>query len=329
MRNARVYLAVLALAVGGCGDAAPAPTPPPAERAAAAAVPVPTLTAEDRSVWRTPGTGRRTIPVLLYHAVAERGEVANAADAFYAVRPSDFAKQMALLDHAGYEAITLRQFRRFHAGRRVDLPPHPILITFDDGRADALRNADPVLARLGWSAVMFVDVGAVDRGTPEYATWDELSAMQRSGRWSLQLHAGRGHHSIRYGDGEREVGPFYAYRDVPNGETLSGWRRRVVGDIDWGERELRRRVPGYAPLAFAPPYGAYGQLDTNDPAIPRRLGRELRQRFGVVFVQADPHPARPGERDVTRFQLDRTVTGGALRDWLAARRHQAAGRHAD
>jgi peptidoglycan/xylan/chitin deacetylase (PgdA/CDA1 family) len=315
VRIVRVHLVLLALAVAGCGDA----LPPPTERAAVAAEPRVALTAEDRSVWRTPSTGRETIPVLLYHAVAERAEVANDADAFYAVRPGDFAKQMALLDHAGYEAITLRQFRRFHAGERVDLPPHPILITFDDGRADALRNADPVLARLGWSAVMFVDVGAVDGGTPGYATWEQLAAMQRGGRWSIQLHAGRGHHSIRYGDGEREVGPFYAYRDVPNGETLRGWRRRVVGDLDWGERELRRRVPGYTALAFAPPYGAYGQLDTNDPAIPRRLGRELRQRYGLVFVQADAHPARPGERDVTRFQLDRSVTGGALHDWLEAR----------
>ncbi len=316
MRIARLPLAVLALAIAGCGDASSAP---PAERAAVAAAPPAALTAEDRSVWRSPRIGRDTIPVLLYHAVAERAEIANDADAFYGVRPRDFAKQMALLDHAGYEAITLRQFRRFHAGKRVDLPAHPILITFDDGRADALRNVDPVFARLGWSAVMFVDVGAVDGAAPGYATWDELAAMQRSGRWSIQLHSGRGHHSIRYGDGEREVGPFYAYRDVPNGETLRGWRDRVVGDIEWGERELRRRVPGYTPLAFAPPYGAYGQLDTNDPAIPRRLGRELRKRFGLVFVQADPHPARPGERDVTRFQLDRTVTGGALHDWLEAR----------
>jgi peptidoglycan/xylan/chitin deacetylase (PgdA/CDA1 family) len=310
VRNVRRHVGLLAvvIAVAGCADA-----PTPVERAAA---PAPELTAEDRAVWRAPRSGREAIPVLLYHAVAERTEIANAADAFYGVTPANFAKQMSLLHHAGYTAITLRQFRRFHAGERGDLPPHPILITFDDGRADALRNADPVLARLGWSAVMFVDVGAVAGGADEYATWDELAAMQRSGRWSVQLHAGRGHHSIRYGPGEREVGPFYAYRDVPGGETFDDWRRRVVGDLEWGEAQLRRNIPGYAPLAFAPPYGAYGQLDTNDPAIPRVLGRELRRRFGLVFVQADPEAARPGARDVTRFQLDRTVTGGELHDWL-------------
>jgi peptidoglycan/xylan/chitin deacetylase (PgdA/CDA1 family) len=302
--------AILAVLATGCAEEErsvghPAPSPTSAF----------TLTAEDRAVWRTPADNGNRIPVLLYHGVAERSAFASEADAFYAVRPAEFAKQMALLHHAGYEAITLEQFRRFHAGLPVDLPAHPILITFDDGRADA-READRVLAQLGWSAVMFVDVGAVSGGSAEYASWHELAAMQRSGRWSIQLHAGRGHHSIRYGAGAGEVGPFYAYRDALHGETRGGWRRRVLADLDWGERELRRHVPGYEPLAFAPPYGAYGQLDTNDPAIPRILGRELRERFGLVFVQQDPQPAEPGERDVTRLQLDRTITGGDLHHWL-------------
>jgi poly-beta-1,6-N-acetyl-D-glucosamine N-deacetylase len=306
--------AFVALWVAGCaGDGEPLRRTASKSVAPAPVVP---LTQEDRAVWRTAGTGRARIPVLLYHGVAERDAFANQADAFYALAPAEFAKQIALLHHAGYSAITLEQFRRFHAGEPVRLPAHPILITFDDGRADAPRNADPVLAEYGWSAVMFVDVGAVTAGAPEYSTWDQLAAMQRSGRWSVQLHAGRGHHNIRYGAGEREVGPFYAYRDALRGQTLEDWRRRVVADLEWGEAELRRHVAGYEPLAFAPPFGAYGQLDTNDPQIPRVMGRELRDRFGLVFVQQDPHPARPGETDVTRLQLDRTTTGGQLHDWL-------------
>jgi peptidoglycan/xylan/chitin deacetylase (PgdA/CDA1 family) len=250
--------------------------------------------------------------------VDERRGFANQADAFYAIAPAEFAKQMALLHHAGYSAITLEQFRRFHAGAPVDLPAHPILITFDDGRADAPVNADPVLAKYGWSAVMFVDVGAVTAGAAEYATWEQLAAMQRSGRWSIQLHAGRGHHNIRYGAGEREVGPFYAYRDALHGETLAAWRARVDTDLDWGQAQLRRHVPGYRPLAFAPPFGAYGQLATNDPAIPRLLRADLARRFPLVFTQEHARAATPHERDVPRFQLDRTITGGALHSWLAA-----------
>jgi hypothetical protein len=47
------------------------------------------------------------------------------------------------------------------------------------------------------------------------------------------------------------------------------------------------------------------------------MERELRERFGLVFVQQDPHPATPGDRDITRLQLDRTMTGGDLHNWLA------------
>jgi peptidoglycan/xylan/chitin deacetylase (PgdA/CDA1 family) len=318
----RILLAAtlaLVLAVAGCADDR-AGEPPVAAAAATAAVrnPAPpvTLTAEDRAVWRTPRRTPGRIPVLLYHGVADRSEFANQADAYYALEPADFAKQMALLHHAGYQAITLERFRAFHAGRAVDLPAHPILITFDDARADAFRNADSVLERYGWSATMFVDVGAVTNEAPEYSTWEQLAAMQRSGRWSIQLHSGRGHHNIRYGAAEREVGPFYAYRDAANGETLGDWHTRVTEDLAWGERELRRHVPGYKPLAFAPPFGAYGQIGTNDPRIPRLMEKELEERFGLVFVQQDPHPAKPGELPVTRLQLDRTTTGGALHSWL-------------
>jgi peptidoglycan/xylan/chitin deacetylase (PgdA/CDA1 family) len=317
--SARILIvAIVVLSAAGCADD-PRPAAPIRPSAHVAPLPAPevTLSAEDRAVWRTPRSTPGRVPVLLYHGVAERSAFANEADAFYAVEPADFAKQMALLHHAGYRAITLEQFRRFHAGEDVHLPDHPILITFDDGRADALVNADAILARYGWTATMFVDVGAVTAQAPEYATWNQLASMQRSGRWSIQLHAGRGHHNIRYGAGEREVGPFYAYRDALHGETLADWHRRVAADLQWGEEQLRRHVPGFRPLAFAPPFGAYGQLDTNDPGIPALMGRELRERFGLVFVQEDPHLARPGEADVTRLQLDRTTTGGDLHNWLA------------
>jgi peptidoglycan/xylan/chitin deacetylase (PgdA/CDA1 family) len=306
--------AILALLVCGCAQDRK-PGARTASARVAAPAPVVTLTAEDRAIWRTPRSDPGRIPVLLYHGIDERAGFANQADAYYAVAPAEFAKQMALLHHAGYRAITLEQFRRFHAREPVDLPAHQILITFDDARADA-RNADGVLARYGWSAAMFVDVGAVSAGAAEYATWEQLAAMQKSGRWSIQLHAGRGHHNIRYGAGARDVGPYYAYRDALHGETLEDWHRRVAADLEWGDGELRRHVPGYEPLAFAPPFGAYGQLGTNDPQIPRLMERELRDRFGLVFVQEDPHPAGPGGLDAPRLQLDRTMSGGELHDWL-------------
>jgi len=299
-----LLLLLVLLPLAGCGAAAPDAAPPAV-----------TLTAEDRAVWNAPPDRDDRIPVLLYHGIGTRDDFASAADASYGLDPEDFAKQMALLAHAGYETVTLRQFRAFVDGEDVDLPDHPILITFDDSREDAWRHADTVLRTRGWSAVMFTDVGAVDRGADEYASWDELARMQRSGRWEIQLHAGRGHRNVPSAPGT--TAPFYANRDISRSETLEDWRERVTADLDWGERQLRRHVPGYRPLAFAPPYGAYGQLTTNDPAIPVELGAELRRRYGLVFVQEDPRAARAGDAMVPRLQLTRRMTGGELHAWLA------------
>jgi peptidoglycan/xylan/chitin deacetylase (PgdA/CDA1 family) len=302
----RLLLLLALLALAGCG-------------AARDAEPLPglaiTLTADDRAVWTTPPDGDDRVPVLLYHGIGERAGYASQADAYYALDPDDFAKQMALLDHAGYEAVTLEQFRAFAAGEDVALPEHPLLLTIDDSREDSWRNADAVLARHGWSAVMFADTGAIDRGAEEYVSWSELARMQRSGRWEIQLHAGRGHHNIPSAPGTS--GPFYANRDASLGESLDDWRERVTEDLDWGEEQLRRHVPGYEPLAFAPPYGAYGQLATNDPAIPSALRDELRRRYGLVFVQEHPRAAREGDTLVPRLQLTRAMTGGDLHAWLA------------
>jgi hypothetical protein len=71
----------------------------------------------------------------------------------------------------------------------------------------------------------------------------------------------------------------------------------VFSDINDAEELLARRVPGYRPLAFAPPYGNYGQAATNDPRIPRELLARLEMSFRLVFTQDRSGLARPGARN--------------------------------
>jgi biofilm PGA synthesis lipoprotein PgaB len=52
---------------------------------------------------------------------------------------------------------------RFIQGESVELPPRPILITFDDGYVYQWENADQVLARYGWSAALYVPTAFVGR----------------------------------------------------------------------------------------------------------------------------------------------------------------------
>ena len=178
---------------------------------------------------------------------------------------------MTLIDHAGYQTIDLETFVRFVGGQAVELPPRPLLLTFDDARADSWTGADGILEKLGFNAVMFVDVGRVENGDPEYLTWAELEIVQGSGRWELQLHSGVGHQQIRYGPGPDDFGPYYAYEE--EGEEFDDWRERVRSDIEWGQETLSDHIPAYEPLGFAVPYGNYGQDGTNDehPGRPARL----------------------------------------------------------
>jgi len=239
------------------------------------------LTAAERKLWVPPPPDRSVVPVLLYHGVA----------------PTAFARQMALLDHAGFETISLADFVRFVRRDNVSPPARPLLLTFDGGRAESWIGSDAILAKLGFNAVVFVDVGRVGaerRG--EYLTWRELNALEHGGRWEVQLQSGSGHHEIKYGPAPEDVGPFYAYRGSE--ERIDGWRERVFSDISDAEEQLSARVSGYRPLAFAPPYGNYGQAGTNDPRIPRALLARLLDSFDVVFTQdrtgfASPHTGSP------------------------------------
>jgi len=273
------------------------------------------LAAADREVWAPLPPDRTAIPVLVYHGVAGEADFADEADAAYGVDPEDFAKQMTLMHHAGFRTISLAEFDKFINGEDVDLPARPVLLTFDDARLDSWTATDATLRKLGFRAVMFVDAGRVADGVDEYLTWDELRGLEASGRWELQVHSGRGHVYLRYGLAEEDTGPAYAYEQ--RRESFEEWQERVFGDIAWGEEELAANISAYRPLAFAPPYGAYGQDGTNDERIPGALLDWLTMEFGVVFTQDRDPFAKPGaESPLGRFEVTRAVTGGDLYEAL-------------
>jgi hypothetical protein len=291
MRRAPFALVCL-LAIAGCGGSDAAP------RDARDALPAPSveLSADERALWPPGPPDRSTVPVLVYDGVA----------------PEDFARQMTLLDHAGYETISLDAFVRFVRREPVELPPRPLLLTFADARLDSWAGSDGTLARLGFNAVLFAEIGPIEKQDPSVLTWEELDRVQRSGRWDVQLQAGTGDRLIRYGPGPDDVGPFYAYRGSE--EVLGGWRERVFSDLTYGERQLAHNVRGYRPLAIAPPEGNYGQVATNDRRIPREFLARALLSFDVVFTQDRSGFARPGAKNpLGRIEVTPDVADEVLR----------------
>jgi peptidoglycan/xylan/chitin deacetylase (PgdA/CDA1 family) len=94
------------------------------------------------------------IPVLLYHSVSDA-----PAGRFgpFTVSRSQLAAHLDLVLELGYQPITVRGLLDGLASGQ--LPPRPVVLTFDDGFADYAANAWPILRDRGLTATLYVTAG--------------------------------------------------------------------------------------------------------------------------------------------------------------------------
>jgi peptidoglycan/xylan/chitin deacetylase (PgdA/CDA1 family) len=105
--------------------------------------------------------------VLCYHRINE-----SCSDPRLCVTPTHFAEHLELLrQHA--HPIRLQQLSR--ALLDENLPDRSVVVTFDDGYADNLYNAKPLLERYGIPATVFVITGYI--GDEREFWWDELDRL--------------------------------------------------------------------------------------------------------------------------------------------------------
>lgn len=113
--------------------------------------------------WRN----RQALTVLMFHRVLPDG------DARLVLAERDFTLSLSgfrrVLDFVArhYQVVGLEDVRRWSAGQG-DLPPCPVLLTFDDGWRDTLVHAAPELQRRRWSAVLFVASEVPDLQSPRW-----------------------------------------------------------------------------------------------------------------------------------------------------------------
>jgi peptidoglycan/xylan/chitin deacetylase (PgdA/CDA1 family) len=102
--------------------------------------------------------------VIGYHRIAE-----DANDAFsQCVRPQYFAEHLQVLKKQA-NPITLDELPQYlHSNT---LPPRSVVITFDDGYADNLYQACPLLAQHGIPATFFITTGSLGK----HFWWDQLA----------------------------------------------------------------------------------------------------------------------------------------------------------
>src|SRR5579884_3853514 len=85
---------------------------------------------------------------------------------------------MDWLKRAGGHPVTLSQVLQAMAGG-APLPPHPVVLTFDDGYDDFATAATPVLLRDGFVGTDFVVSGFV--GRPGYMTAQQVQQVAAAG----------------------------------------------------------------------------------------------------------------------------------------------------
>jgi peptidoglycan/xylan/chitin deacetylase (PgdA/CDA1 family) len=98
----------------------------------------------------------KTVPILLYHSI---GSTTSPDYRQWCVDPALFGEHLDVVKALGYTTMTVTDF----VDRRGDgtLPSKPCVITFDDGCADFIDGAMPVLEAHGVPATMYMVSGFV------------------------------------------------------------------------------------------------------------------------------------------------------------------------
>jgi len=232
------------------------------------------------------------IPILLYHGVVSHERTRQ-------ISARRFEEQMKALASHGYQAVLLSELARMVDGE-LPFPRRPILITFDDARADTARHADPILARYALKATMFVPTGPVSDEDAYHAGWETLAQLEGSGRWEMQSHGHEAHGPVPI-DGDGRKGEFLVYRAWRAGdarrETTAEYLERIEREYRSARSALQDRFPGRPILAFAYPLNQVGQADAGDIPAGRPVNEAIASayfRFGMIQDRSGYNHLPPG-----------------------------------
>lgn len=279
-----------------------------------------------RDLEREPPTG---VPVLCYHYFRTGltpGRVGRVLGAvlfamptlpdkdYWTVSVPEFERQMQWLHDEGYRTIDLDELSDWMEGK-APKPERAVVITIDDGDESIVRLAAPVLRRYGFRATVFLLTGRAGEenwNEVDFATWDELRALERAGVLHVESHTHDMHTKVRLNG---ELVPRFLVSAVDR----SG---EVTADSDLAHdllasRDAIRTHLGHDATYLAWPFG-FGEAATDSLAAELGFRRTLtlkpiRNRQDADSVDDDERPDGIGRYAITArtsLRAFRLMVGG-------------------
>jgi peptidoglycan/xylan/chitin deacetylase (PgdA/CDA1 family) len=201
------------------------PTETPPALPSETLLPTPTfaLTVTPEPQWYLQGPDQVIVPILLYHHIG----FSLQNDSVYYVAPNVFDQQMNLLYQWGYRTISVELLAKA-IKEGAELPPKPIILTFDDGSETIYATALPIMQRYNFTGVSYIVYNYM--GIRNYMNADEIRLLYAAG-WEV------GSHGLSHGD-------------------LTTHPNRQMDEIVESRRRLESLL-GIPILSFAYPFGAY------------------------------------------------------------------------
>jgi peptidoglycan/xylan/chitin deacetylase (PgdA/CDA1 family) len=210
------------------------------------------------------------VPVLCYHYLRDKSDPVRLLRVFgyvvlslpllndsemWTTSVSEFARHMEFLRTYGYQAVTLRDVHEWQLGQR-ELPPKPVVITFDDGDESVYNLAFPILERLDFRATLFVitsRVGTEWNGV-RCLDWEKLRQLEASGVFQVESHTHDMHYKVEV---EGTARPVFVAASAYGFKMEGGaqWESFVRSDLIRSRQAIERYL-GRAPAFLAWPYGS-------------------------------------------------------------------------
>lgn len=185
------------------------------------------------------------VPILMYHSILQ-SENGNC----YCLSAAAFRSDLQYLKEHGYQTVFVSQLSDYVLQGRP-LPEKPVVITLDDGHLNALTAVLPILEELDMKATVSV-VGcyteksiAENDPNPNYAylTWQDIEALQNSGRVEIGNHTFQLHELSDRRGAEKKCN-----------ESTACYQALLREDLTRLQTWLTQQC-GTTPRVFAYPYG--------------------------------------------------------------------------